>query len=164
MATIDMATFPGDGVNRPAKAWAVPSAYVISREINLADVITTKGSAIAASDVIQVLDLPANTLVLGGWAQKTSTFAGTSADLTFSVGVSGSTTNIVNAWDFDAAANLAYGTMGSQANLIPSTSASTIDVTLNAFTGTVTGGKFVVGVVCVDTNKATRNGIAQPQS
>lgn len=164
MATIDMATFPGDGVNHPAMAWAVNPVFVISREINLADVITTKGSAIGASDVIKVLDIPANTLILGGWAQKTSAMTGTSTDLTFSVGTSAGATNIVNAWDFDAAAVLAYGTMGSQANLIPLTTATTVDVTLNAFTGTVTGGKFVVGIVCLDTNKAVRNGIAQPGS
>jgi homoserine kinase len=85
---------------------------------------------------------------------------GTSTDLTLTVGTPASTANIVTGWDFDAAAVGTYAPVGSQANLIPLTTATTVDITISAQTGTFLTGKIYVGVVVVDTTAAIRPGLA----
>ena len=165
MATIDMADWAGDGVNHPAGAWAVRKPYLISRTIDLADVVTAKGSAIAQSDVIEVLDIPANTMILAGGAQKMTAMTGTSTDVTFDIGFTGGDVdNLVDGWDFDGAAVLSYATpLGIQEPVI-STSADTLDILIVTQTGTITGGQVRVFALCVDVGDVGRAGIAALQS
>lgn len=58
MATIDMK----QGGSAAGRGWSATSQPgVVSIRVRAADVVTAKGSALAASDVIQLMDLPANT-------------------------------------------------------------------------------------------------------
>jgi hypothetical protein len=59
MATVDMATLAG--TTYPSR-WSggVRTPYMVEVEVDLAEVVTAKGSAIAQGDVIEVIDLPAD--------------------------------------------------------------------------------------------------------
>lgn len=166
MATITASTWTGDGVNNPAVSTAVEFAYKISREISIADLITLKGSALAQDDVVKVLNIPADTAVIGAWAQKTLAMTGTSTDLTFDIGITGGDVDVyVDGWDFDGAAVGSYATpQGVMTPMTVFTTAGTIDILFTTQTGTVLTGKVVVSALCVDLKKAVRPGIAQLQS
>jgi len=161
MATIDLATWDGDGINAPSQAAAVKRAYVISRTIDLAVAVTTKGNALAQGDVIEVLNIPAGVMVLAANAKKVTAMTGTSTDLTIDIGVTGGDVdNFVDGWDFDAAAVSSWATpLGIQEPVMVS-SADTIDLLFVTQTGTVTGGKICVSAVCVDLDPADRAGLA----
>lgn len=166
MATIDMANWAGDGVNSPAGAWNVTQAFMISREINLADVVTTKGSAIAQSDVIEVLDIPANSVILFAGAKKTAAMTGTSTDVTLDIGITGGDVdNFVDGWDFDGATVGSHATpLGIQEPVVVS-SADTLDILIVTQTGTITGGKVLVyAYVLPLASETKRPGIAAIQS
>lgn len=167
MATIDMATWDGSSLGgTPSLASAVREVYVIAREINIADVVTAKGTALAQADVIQVLNIPAGVTILGGTAQKTAAMTGTSTDLTFDIGITGVDVDaFVDGWDFDAAAVNSWATpLGVQIGTGTGTAARTVDILIATQTGTLTGGKVRVVVWCVDVTKMNRPGIAAPQS
>jgi hypothetical protein len=139
--------------------------YTIWKEVDLAEAVTAKGSALAAADVLEVLRIPAGTMLLAAWAQKTAAMTGTSTDLTFDIGFTGGDVdNVVDGWDFDGAAVGSYGTpVGVLEPVILSTS-DTLDILFATQTGTVTGGKVVVGAVLVDLTLKQRGVIAQPGS
>lgn len=142
--------------------------YVIWNEIDLAAAATAKGSALAQADVIEALRLPANTWVVSVFAQKTAAMTGTSTDLTFDIGITGGDVDQwVDGWDFDAAAVDSYATpLGVQLGR-PVAASDTIDILFTTQTGTVTGGKLVVGALCFDMSREARGattGIAQPKS
>lgn len=144
----------------------VKKAYQYWVEIDLADAVTAKGSALAAADVIEAIRIPPNTLVEFVWAKKVTAMTGTSADLTFDIGFTGGDVdNYVDGWDFDGAAVNSYSTpLGVQEPVIVTTS-DTIDILIATQTGTVTGGKLIVGAQLVDIDyTAPRGGIAQPKS
>lgn len=166
MATIDLASRAGDGVNHVAKTGNVRVPYLIGKEINLASAVTAKGSALAQGDVIEALDIPANTMILAGGAKKTLAMTGTSADLTFDIGITGGDVdNIVDGWDFDAAAVNSYATpLGIQEPVVVTT-ADTLDILFTTQTGTVLTGKLWVYAVVVDLRSEDQTpGIAALQS
>jgi hypothetical protein len=139
--------------------------YSIWQEIDLAAAVTAKGSALAQGDVIEALRIPADSAILFVWAEKTAAHTGTSTDLTFDIGITGGDVdNYVDGWDFDAAVVGTYGTpIGVQEPVILA-SADTIDILFATQTGTVTGGKLVVGAQVVDLTRKSRGVIAQPKS
>lgn len=160
MATINQALLTGDGVNQVGVSGAVRKPYMIFKEIDFAAATTAKGSALAAADVIQAVNIAAGTMVIQGGAIKTTAMTGTSVDLTLSVGVTGvSANNIVNAWDFDAAAVGSYGTLGAQAPYI-FTTAGTVDILIASQTGTFTGGKMKIFLLLCDAEPTAKPGIA----
>lgn len=139
--------------------------YTIWKEIDLADAVTAKGSALAAADVIEALRVPQDSMIIAVWAEKTTAMTGTSTDLTFDIGITGGDVdNYFDGWDFDGAAVASYATpVGVQEPVLLADS-DTIDVLFATQTGTVTGGKFVVGAVLVDLKRKSRGAIAQPGS
>lgn len=161
MATIDLATRPGDGVNFPAQSTSVRTPYLVSKTIDLAEAVTAKGSALAQSDVIQALDIPAGTMILAGGAQKLTAMTGTSTDLTFDIGITGGDVdNIVDGWDFDGAAALSFATpLGVQEPVVVTT-ADTLDILFTTQTGTVLTGTLRVFALLVDIGAPTNPGIA----
>lgn len=166
MATIDLATRAGDGINRVAVSANVGKGYMVGREIDLAAAVTAKGSALAALDVIEALDVPANSAILFAGARKSAVMTGTSADLTFDMGITGGDVdNFVDGWDFDAAALNSHATpLGVQEPVIVTT-ADTIDILFATQTGTVTGGKIWVYAFIVPLgDEASVPGIAALQS
>lgn len=167
MAAVDMATWDGSSLGGvPSHASAVRDLVVIQRELNIADAVTAKGSALAQGDTISVINIPGDFLVLGGHAKKTAAMTGTSTDLTFDIGFTGGDVdNIVDGWDFDAAALNSYAT--PRGVLIDSgvvTTARTVDILLTTMTGTLTGGKVLMTVYGIDLKKVNRPGIAALQS
>lgn len=162
MATIDLANRPGDGINQVAVSGAVRKVYTIAHEIDLAAAVTAKGSALAAADVIQAIDIPANTAVLHLVAIKTTAMTGTSTDLTFDIGVTGVDPDVyVDGWDYDAAVVGTYGTpLGVQTQLNFLT-AGTIDILIATQTGTLTGGKVKLMATLADIEPTAKPGIAQ---
>jgi len=166
MATIDLATRAGTGVGFVGRSGNVRVPYLIGKEIDLAAAVTAKGSALAQSDVIEALDLPANCMILAGGAKKVSAMTGTSTDLTIDIGITGGDVdNIVDGWDFDGAAVDSYATpLGVQEPVVVTT-ADTLDLLLVTQTGTVLTGKIWVYAVVVDLRGEDYNpGIAALQS
>lgn len=126
--------------------------YLVEVEITAAQLIATKGSALAAADTIDVINVPANTVVLGAWLLKADTFAGTSADLALSFGLSGGTANqFVASWVYPGAAVGSYGTAGAGAPAGLTVAAATpMRITVSAQTGTWTGGSIRAQVLLLD--------------
>ena len=61
MATVDQSSGINGGTHPSRAIRKMP--YKIETDVNLATVTTTKGSALATADVIQVLDIPAKSLL-----------------------------------------------------------------------------------------------------
>jgi hypothetical protein len=140
-------------------------SYVIWQDIDLAEAVTAKGSALAQADVIEGIRVPANTAVVDVWAQKVGAFTGTSTDLTFDIGITGGDVDKwVDGWDFDGAALNSFATPVGVGQSITLATSDTIDILFITQTGTVTGGKVRLFASCVDLNVKGRGEIAQPKS
>jgi hypothetical protein len=122
--------------------------YVIEATLNFATATTTKGSALAATDVIEVLDIPAESVVLSAGYEVTAAITG---DVTVDVGVTG-----IDADNFIDGATLAaataVGTYAQQAAAfqpIILQSADTLDVLIATSTTAISAGAIRVwAVVC----------------
>jgi hypothetical protein len=122
--------------------------YVIEATLNFATATTTKGSALAATDVIEVLDIPAESVVLSAGYEVTAAITG---DVTVDVGVTG-----IDADNFIDGATLAnataVGTYAQQAAAfqpIILASADTLDVLIATSTTAISAGRIRVwAVVC----------------
>lgn len=163
MATISLAQ--AIGVNKaPVQTSNLKVVHKVWYEVDLAEAVTAKGSALATGDVIEAVRVPANHLVLAAAARKTGAFTGTAADLLIDVGITGVDADAyVVDWDFDAAALNSWATPPAAAQPLIVSTSDTIDLNL-AFTGTVTGGKIEVHAVLVDLTHELRGAIAQPKS
>lgn len=85
MATIDM-TY-GDGTTEThVSRRTAKMPYSVERVIDFAEVTTTKGSAIATGDVIQIVDVPPNTLLHGAVAELVTATDSTTATINIDVG------------------------------------------------------------------------------
>ena len=96
--------------------------YFIQHELNFATAASDKGTALAANDVIPGLTIPANTVILHAGFEVTEAHAGTSTDTDFHFGITGGDLD-----NFD-----------------------TIDIEIQAMTGTTTGGKLRLFAICMD--------------
>ena len=125
--------------------------YLISAELNLATAVTDKGTALAANDVIPGLTIPANTLIMCAGLEVTEAHAGTSTDTDFDFGVTGGDLdNFVDGFDFDGASVGDYAFKAGQTPVLIGGTADTIDIEIQAMTGTTTGGKLRMFAVCMD--------------
>jgi hypothetical protein len=122
--------------------------YVIENELNFATATTTKGSALAATDVLEVLDIPAESVILAAGYEVLAAITG---DVTVDVGVTG-----IDADNFIDGATLAaataVGTYAQQAAAfqpIILASADTLDVLIATSTTAISAGRIRVwAVVC----------------
>lgn len=165
MATVVASTFTGDGVTSPG-GQAIRHPYIITRKFNVADLVTLKGSALATNDVIQALNVPTGTVILGAYLVKETAITGTASALTLSLGITGvSATAWASAYDYYAASTGAYtGSPASGAHQIVGTTADTIDILIAGLTGTWTGGYITVVAICADIDATRRPGRAALQS
>lgn len=163
MATIDMSS----GVAN------VPAAYphrvgpvVVDMEVDFAAATTAKGSALAANDVIQTLDIPAGCYIIAAGMQVVEAMTGTSTDLALDLGITGGDVdNFVDGFDFDAAAVGDYAAAATpDAGWELVTTADTLDILIAAQTGTFTGGKVRVFAVLMDVSGPSKPGIASAGS
>lgn len=138
---------------------------VIWQEVDLAAAVAAKGSALAAADVIEALTINKDTVVLDVWAKKSAAMTGTSADLTFDIGITGADPDQwVDGWDFDAAAVGSYATPTGVGLSRVVTNADSIDILIATQTGTVLTGKVIVYALILDLSTQARGVIAQPKS
>jgi len=137
--------------------------YVIDKTIDYAAVLVKKGSALAAADVVQVLDIPAETFVLAAGAEIIT--VGNATTLTLDVDFAGGDDYVDGADAIAAVGYCAAGTNGFTgiqfANAVESstltntaaihnTAADTLDVTFKTLTGTLSTGKVRVYAMLAD--------------
>ncbi len=161
MATIDLATRAGNG-QHTSLAGNVRKIYVVQRDLNLATAATTKGSALAASDVIEIIDLPPHSVVLGATVQVMSVMTGTSTDATIDVGVTGIDADaFVDGFDLDAATANSYAAQpAAYQPIVIGASGDTLDVLIATQTNTITGGVLRVTAIIADVSDDANPGIA----
>lgn len=156
MATYDLTSKATAFVNSNSIA-ALPSKrnaanmYLIEKQIDIAKMIAN-GYTMAAGDVFQALEIPADCFVLFAGAEVTTAFDGTTptVDIDFAAG-----DDIVDGGDVSSTGWLASGTNGTAMSTSGTitftqhvTTTDTIDVTLNAGAADVTTGVLRV-VACV---------------
>lgn len=159
MATIDLSN--GLGTGHPALLTrTVP--YVVRTTIDLAEAATAKGSALAAADVIEALDIPVGTVILSAGIKVITAQTGSSV-LTLDLGVTGIDADVfADGFDLVAATAGTYSqTPAAFQTVAIGATADTLDVLIATLTTTNTGGTFEVWAVLVDVNsKPAAPGIA----
>lgn len=126
--------------------------YVVDNKIDLAAAATAKGSALAAADIIEALDVPAETVVLTAGIEVVSPLVGESADTRLLLGVTGGDVDaFVASWDATAVAAGGYAPTAATVPVAFAT-ADTIDIEIDAATTAPTAGVLRVWALMVDVN------------
>ena len=166
MATYDMTSKATAGVDSDSIAAATSrhgamGMYMREARLDIAKMVED-GYSCVNGDIFQLLEIPANTLVLFAGAEVETAFNGTSptVDIDFAAG-----DDIVDGGDVSSAGFLAGGTNG-QTMVVNTASADTftahvtttdtIDVKLIASSADVTSGILRVFACCIDTGKRGR--------
>lgn len=123
--------------------------YVVENTINWASAVTAKGSALAAADVIEALQIPAQSIVLAAGFEVLTAATGS---CTVSLGVTGVTAAAyVSAFAVTSSATAGtYATPATAGYPIVSQSADTLDLLLVTETTTLSAGSIRVFAVIVD--------------
>ena len=130
-------------------AGAVP--YLVDVTIDFAAAATAKGSALAAADVIECINVPANTLILNAGFEVVTVLAGESNDNTFDLGVTGvDADNFVDGFDADAATAGAYAQNAAAYQPLVIGTADTIDLLIATATTAPTSGEVRVWAVLIN--------------
>jgi hypothetical protein len=145
MATFDLTAKSTTGVSSDSTA-TLPNnrrgAYVIEKELDVARLVADGTFAnVTNGDVFQLLEVPANTILITAGAEVTTVFTGGSAtvDIDFAAG-----DDIIDGGDVSATGYLAAGSNG-QGNIINTAAA-------NTFTALVTAADTIdVKVIATDT-------------
>ena len=119
-------------------------AYTLEKELDFAVELAAKGSALTTSDVFEVLDIPASTVVLCAGVHPVE--AADSTTLTLDVGDGTNPDMYVDG--FDAKDTTDGVPIMTAAKYYPA--ADTIDVDVATLTGTLTTGKVKVWALCFD--------------
>lgn len=158
MATIDLSNGLG-GAPRPVRS-LTNMPYFVEKTIDFAVAATAKGSALAAADVIEVIDVPAGTMVLNAGLQVTAVATGESSDTTVDLGITAVDADcFVDGFDLDAAAANAYAQNAAAFQPLIVGSADTIDLLIATATTAPTGGKVRVWAVLCDIGAKPAPGI-----
>jgi hypothetical protein len=149
MATIDLSNGLG-GAPRPVRS-LTNMPYFVEKTIDFAVAATTKGTALAAADVIEVIDVPAGTMVLNAGLQVITVATGESNDTTVDLGITTTEPDIfVDGFDLDAAAAGAYAQNAAAYQPLVVGTADTIDLLIATATTAPTGGTVRVWAVLCD--------------
>lgn len=160
MATVSMAA-AATRTQHPSRATNVRVPYLVEFELDWADAVTAKGSALAAADVIECIRIPADTVVLAAGFDVKTVSTGESADVTITLGDGVDPNRWVDTFDLDAAAAGAHGTIVvATANPTAFATTDTIDVVITAATTAPTGGILRVYALMVDVGDAAAPGLA----
>ena len=145
MATISIAA----GATAGRTAGSVP--YLADVVIDFAAAATSKGSALAAADVIEALSVPANTCILNAGLEVITAAGGESSDVTYDLGVTGVDADVfVDGFDGDAAAAGAYAQNAAAFQPVVIGTADTIDLLIATATTAPTSGKVRVWAVLMN--------------
>lgn len=145
MATV---TSLAGGASAGRTAGSVP--YLVDVSIDLAAAATAKGSPLAAADIIEAINVPANTVVLTAGLEVITALGGESADTRILLGVTGGDVDaFVASWDATAAAAGAYAPAAATVPVVFA-SADTIDIEIDAATTAPTSGVLRAWAVMMD--------------
>jgi len=145
MATV---TTLAGGATSGRTAGSVP--YLVDMTIDFAAAASAKGSALAAADIIECINVPANAVVLTAGLEVVTALAGESSDTRLLLGVTGGDVDaFVASWDATAAAAGAYAPAAATVPVVFG-SADTIDLEIDAATTAPTGGVLRVWAVMMD--------------
>ena len=130
-------------------AGAVP--YLVDVTIDFAAAATAKGSALAAADIIECINVPANTLILNAGMEVITVLGGESNDTALDLGVTGVDVDVfVDGFDGDAAAAGAYAQNAAAFQPVVIGTADTIDLLIQAATTAPTSGEVRVWAVLMN--------------
>ena len=128
---------------------------VLSKDVDFADLLAEKGSALAAADVFEVLDIPAKCFVLAAGVNPVT--AANSTTLTVDLGDGADTDRYVDGFNAAQTATdgvpitpttgAAYAQYAGQ-KYYPA--ADTIDILFATLTGTLTSGVIRVWAIAID--------------
>jgi hypothetical protein len=123
--------------------------YMVENTVNWASAVTAKGSALAAADVIEALQIPAQSIVLAAGFEVITAATGS---CTVSLGVTGVTAAAyVSAFAVTSSATAGtYATPATAGYPIVSQAADTIDLLLVTETTTLSAGSVRVFALIVD--------------
>ncbi len=125
----------------------------------IADLVALKGSALAASDVIEAIKLPKQTALMAVFVGKLENDDATT--MTFDIGVSADPDGYIDGYDAHAALVDSVATaVVTPAALNVTNAGDTVDVTIATLTGAATVGKFRVAALVVDITDAAAPGRA----
>jgi hypothetical protein len=148
MATITTLSNPTSAGTQPSRSLrAMP--YVVENFIDFAAATTAKGSALAANDVIEALQIPAQSAVLAAGFEVMTTATG---DVTLSLGVTGVTAAAyVSAQAITGSTTVGtFATAATAGYPIVTGPADTLDVLIAGSTTAISAGKIRVFAVLVD--------------
>jgi hypothetical protein len=149
MATVNL-TIPARG-NHPRGR----KPYMIQNTIDLAVATTSKGTALAASDVYQCLSIPAESVILHAGMEVTTVLTGTSTDTGYDLGITGGDVdNFVDGFDADGASAGDYAPTPAAYAPVMVGAADTLDILVAAQTGTTLTGKIRVFATLMDVSDA----------
>jgi hypothetical protein len=125
------------------------SVVVADVTIDFAAAATAKGSALAAADIIECINVPANTVVLTAGIEMITALGGESVDTRLLLGVTGGDVDaFVASWDATAVAAGGYAPAAATVPVVFA-SADTIDLEIDAATTAPTSGVVRVYAVMV---------------
>lgn len=165
MATIDLATKLGANIAQSVNSTRFPINYV-EVTLDFAAAATAKGSALATADIIEIIDVPAGSVVLSAGWEKLTALTGTVSVLTADLGVTGIDVDaFVDGDDLFASAVGAYSQKAlAGSEIVIGNTADTVDLVMLTQTGTVTGGTLRVWALIADIQDQRKPGLAQLRS
>lgn len=135
--------------------------YYVDAYVDFAAWTTAKGSALAANDILQVLTVPAGTMLCGGGVEVITVTDAGATDLTIDWGYGGNDDYFVAA--FDADSGTAAGAMAASAStagdLVVLSSADTLDVTIEGTSVDVTTGVIRVWALLLDVSEHSKDDV-----
>ena len=149
MATFDMTSSATGGVNADSIAAHNSSEKIAYSMEAVLDIASITGYSCTNGDIFQLLEIPANSVILSAGCEVLTVFDGTSP--TIDVGTNAGDT-IIDGGDAATAGYPAKGTNGAVLGTFSAlvTTADTIDVKLIASSNDVTSGKLRVWAVVAD--------------
>tara|TARA_Y100000782_G_C10170844_1_gene259708 strand:+ start:1798 stop:2280 length:483 start_codon:yes stop_codon:yes gene_type:complete len=157
MADIDV-TNALTGSTHQTRHGAVTVPYRTDVNINFAEVLAEKGSALAAADVIQAIRIPAGSVALAAGVSVVT--PADSTTLTLDVGTGVDADAWVDGFDGKSAAGT-YSQFPAAYQPITMVAEDTLDVSLATLTGTLTAGEVVVWVLLLDITPTSKPGLVQ---
>lgn len=146
MATISIAA----GATAGRTVGSVP--YLVDVVVDFAAAATSKGSALAASDVIEALSVPANTCILNAGLEVITAAGGESSDTTYDLGITGVDADVfVDGFDGDAATAGTYAQNAAAFQpVVIGATADTVDLLIATATTAPTSGTVRVWAVLMN--------------
>lgn len=110
--------------------------YAVDVRVTGAAAAAAKGSALADAEVLQILNVPAGTIILGGGIEVTTADTDGSADILMNMGTGAGVDVFVDGGDPSSTGFLAAGTNGEEGfvNALRVEAADTVDIVLDKTT------------------------------